>query len=128
MNWWVKKHKKVCTTVNYIDHFLILACTITGCISVSAFTCFIGIPIEITSFAIGLKVCVITAGIKKYKSIIQRTISYENNNRARIQCIFKTHVFLNNVLHIVFIKELQWFCFFSIEITNKHKFVFWIFI
>ena len=72
MNWWVKKHKKVCTTVNYIDHFLILACTITGCISVSAFTCFIGIPIEITSFAVGLKVCVITAGIKKYKSIIKK--------------------------------------------------------
>ena len=27
-----RKHKKVCTTVNYIEHFLILASTITGCI------------------------------------------------------------------------------------------------
>ena len=27
-----KKHQKVCTTLNYIEHFLILACTITGCI------------------------------------------------------------------------------------------------
>ena len=25
-----KKHKKVCTTLNYIEHFLILAYTITG--------------------------------------------------------------------------------------------------
>ena len=27
-----KKHKKNCTALNYIQHFLILACTITGCI------------------------------------------------------------------------------------------------
>ena len=30
----------------------------------------VSIPIGITSSAIGLKICVITAGIKKYKSII----------------------------------------------------------
>ena len=27
-----KRHKKVCTTLNYIEHFLILASTIAGCI------------------------------------------------------------------------------------------------
>ena len=27
-----KMHKKVCTTLNYIEHFLILAFKITGCI------------------------------------------------------------------------------------------------
>ena len=27
-----KKYKKVCTTLNYIDHFLILISAITGCI------------------------------------------------------------------------------------------------
>ena len=32
----------------------------------------IGIPIGITSSAIGLKICAITAGIKKYKSIIKK--------------------------------------------------------
>ena len=32
-----KKHKKVCTTLNYIEHFLILASTITGCIQISGF-------------------------------------------------------------------------------------------
>ena len=50
-----KKHKKVCTTLNYIEHFLILASTITACISISAFASLIGILIGITSFAIGLK-------------------------------------------------------------------------
>ena len=44
-----RKHKKVCTTLNYIEHFFILATTITG-----------------------LKFCAITAGIKKYQSIIKK--------------------------------------------------------
>ena len=57
---------------NYIEHFLILASTITGCISISAFASLIGIPIGITSSAIGLKICAITAGIKKYKSLIKK--------------------------------------------------------
>ena len=67
-----KKHKKVCTSLNYIEHFLILAFTITGCVFISAFASLVGVPIGITSSAIGLKVCAITAGIKKYKSIIKR--------------------------------------------------------
>ena len=50
-----KKHQKVCTTLNYFEHVLILASTITGCISISAFASLIGIPIGITSSAIGLK-------------------------------------------------------------------------
>ena len=67
-----KKHKKVCTDLKYIEHFLILASTITGCISISDFASLIGVPIAITSYAIGLKICAITAGIKKCKSIIQK--------------------------------------------------------
>ena len=35
--WMSKKHKKVCTTLNYIEIFLILASTNTGCVSISAF-------------------------------------------------------------------------------------------
>ena len=31
-----KKHKKICRTVNYIGHFLILTSTITGCVSTFA--------------------------------------------------------------------------------------------
>ena len=65
-----KKHKKVFTILNYIEHFLILASTIAGCISVSAFASLLSIPIGITSSAIGLKICAITTGIKKFKSIV----------------------------------------------------------
>ena len=66
------KHKKGCTTLNYIEHFLILTSTITGCISISPFFSLIVIPIRITSSAIGLKICAIAAVIKKHKSIIKK--------------------------------------------------------
>ena len=67
-----KKCKKVCTTVNHIEHILILASAITGCVSISAFVSLIGISIGITSSAIGLKMYAIIAGISKYKSIIRK--------------------------------------------------------
>ena len=65
------KHRKVCTTLNYIEHF-ILAAAITGCVSISAFASLLGIPIGITTSAIGLKLCAIAAVIKRYKSIIKK--------------------------------------------------------
>ena len=65
MNWWLKR-------VNYIDQFLILGSAISGCISVSTLASLIGIPAGITSSAIELKICAITAVIKKYKSIIKK--------------------------------------------------------
>ena len=56
-----KTHKKVFTTLNYTEHFLVLDSTINGCISISAFIFFfIGIPIETKSSAIALKICAIT--------------------------------------------------------------------
>ena len=67
-----REHKKLCTTLNYIEHFLILASTITGCIPISAFASLLGIPIGHTTSAIGLKICPITAALKNYKSIIKK--------------------------------------------------------
>ena len=67
-----EKHKKICTTLNCIEHFIILASSVTGYISISAFCSLIGVPIGINSYAIGLKICQIAAGIKKYKSIIKK--------------------------------------------------------
>ena len=66
------KQKRICTTLNYIENFLILASSITGCTSISASSSLIGIPIGIMSPAIGLKICAIAAGIKRYKSIIKK--------------------------------------------------------
>ena len=61
-----KKSKKVITTLDHIEHFLILAATIFGSTSIIAFTSLIGVLIGITSSVIGWKNCAITTGIKKY--------------------------------------------------------------
>ena len=49
-----------------------LPSTITECISTCAFASLLSIPIEITSYAIGLKIWAIAAGIKKFRSIIKK--------------------------------------------------------
>ena len=67
-----KKYKNVCGTLNHIEHFLILGSTVTVCVSISVFASLVGIAIGITSSAIGLKICAITAAIKKCKSIIKK--------------------------------------------------------
>ena len=67
-----KKHKKVYRVLNYIEHLLISISTISGCVSISAFASLTGISRGITISAIGLKNSVITAGFKRYKSIIKK--------------------------------------------------------
>ena len=67
-----KKLKKVCRVLNYIDCSVSIVYTITGSLSISAFASFVGTPIGITIFAIGLKICAITAEIKKNKSVIKK--------------------------------------------------------
>ena len=67
-----KKHKKVSTFLNDVEHCLILASTITGYVSISAFASLFGVFTGIASFAVGLKSCAVTAEIKKYQSIIKK--------------------------------------------------------
>ena len=66
-----RKNKNVYTVLDYIEYQLILIFTVSGCVSISAFA-LAGIHIGITSSEIELKICVRTAGIKKYKSIIKK--------------------------------------------------------
>ena len=53
--------------MNYIENLLILASIFTGFVSAV-----VGITAGTTCSAVGLKICVITTGIKKYKSIIKK--------------------------------------------------------
>ena len=39
-----RKQEKICTTLNYIEQFLILASKITECISLSTYASLLGIP------------------------------------------------------------------------------------
>ena len=57
--------------MNYIDHSLIVIFTITEGVSISAFVSLVGITIG-TGSAIRWILCIITAGTKKYKSIIKK--------------------------------------------------------
>ena len=51
---------------------VILVSKITGSVSISEFALLVCVPIDIPSSAEGIKICAITAGIKKYKSIIKK--------------------------------------------------------
>ena len=68
-----EKYKKTCKYLNYVEHLLILASAIIGCVAISAFASLVCVPVGIISSAEGLKICAITAGNKKYKSIIHKT-------------------------------------------------------
>ena len=67
-----KKYKKICRVLSYIDHLLIVISTFTGYVSSYAVAFLVGILIGITSSAIRLKICGVTARIKKYKSIMNK--------------------------------------------------------
>ena len=60
------KHKTFLKTLSYIELFLILDPTVTGCISTYTFVSLLGIPVESTSSAIGLKNFAIGAKSKKH--------------------------------------------------------------
>ena len=64
--------------MNYINCWLIVISTIVGCISISLFASLVSIWIGITNSAIGLKICVITLGIKKYNSINKKNKKKHN--------------------------------------------------
>ena len=71
MNRWVKNTKSMIQLQTILNAFLFYLLQLLD-VSISAFFFLIGIPILITSSAIVLKICAITAGIKKYKSIIKK--------------------------------------------------------
>ena len=66
-----KKHKEVCETLNYMEQFLYLASTITGCVFISTFPSLVVFSIGITSSTIRLQIGAIIAGNKKHKSKIK---------------------------------------------------------
>ena len=61
-----------CKYLNYVEYLLISDSKVTGCVSISAFASLVCVSGGITSSALGIKICAITAGIKKYNSIIKK--------------------------------------------------------
>ena len=58
-----RKHEKVCTNLNYIEHFTILTSKIR------------------------LKICATTGGIEKYKSVIKKKKALQNSIVSKIYII-----------------------------------------
>ena len=59
-----EKYKKTCKYLNYVEKLPILVSAMTGWVSISALASLV------SSSAVGIKICAITAGFKKYKSVI----------------------------------------------------------
>ena len=103
-----KKHKKIFITLKYIEQSLILASTDTGRVSISAFASLIAIPTGITSSAIVLSTCTITARIKKYKSIIKKKkhdtiVSLAKSKLNRIEVLISKSLIDSNISHDIFV-------------------------
>ena len=64
-----EKHKEVCRPLNYFQHFLIFVFAVSNCVSILAFASLVRVSVGILSSRVGIKICAVTAGVKKYKSI-----------------------------------------------------------
>ena len=79
--------------LNYIEQSLIVVSTITGCVSIFAFTSLVGIPVGIGSSAVGLIICVITARIKTFEPIIKK------KRKKHDKIVFLIKDKLNRLIH-----------------------------
>ena len=100
----------VCTTLNYIERFLIRVSTITGSISISVFAFLLGIPIATTSSAIESKICAVVARTKRFKSIINKkkkkrdkTILLPKSTLNSIQVLISKALIDANISHDEFV-------------------------
>ena len=67
-----EKYRKTYKYLNYIEYLRILVSVVTGWVSISSFASLVCVPVDITSPSVETKLCTITGGIKRYKSIIKR--------------------------------------------------------
>ena len=58
-------------TFNYIEKLLFLVSTVTAWVSISTFALLVGITISIVIAAVGLKICLITAGAKNLSQYLR---------------------------------------------------------
>ena len=59
-----KKHEKVQRTPNYFEYVLVSVSAVSCCVSTSIVASLVIVPVVIASFAIGLKICTMTAELK----------------------------------------------------------------
>ena len=62
-----EKYKNTCKYLNYFEHLVILALTVTGCVWISVFALLVCVLVGIKSSTVALKNCAITAVISQEK-------------------------------------------------------------
>ena len=106
-----EKNKNICKYLN----FVILTSAGSGCVSISAFGSLVCVSVGIASSLVGLKVCAITAVIKKYESLIKE----KKKKHDEIVLLGKTKL---NIIEVIIFKFLIDFCISYEEllpVTNK---------
>ena len=105
-----EKYQKKCKYLNYVEHLLILVSTVTGCVSSSAFDSLVCVPVGITSSSVGIKICAITAGIKKYMSItkekkkkLDKIVLLAKGNLNAIEVLFSKTLIDSYISHNKFV-------------------------
>ena len=88
-NLMIEEYKKTCKYINCVEHLLILVSAMTGCVSISAFVSLV--CVGIISSEVGIEICAITAGIKKYKPIINKKKQKHN------QIVYQEKLKLNTI-------------------------------
>ena len=68
--------------MNYIEQSLIETSAAIECVFISAFASLVGIFIDSTSSAVGLKTCITIASITDYKPIIEKKGKARQNRTA----------------------------------------------
>ena len=58
-----EKHKKLCRDLNYFEYFLIFSFAVVNVVQISVFVSLVGVCVDITNSAVGLKICALTTGI-----------------------------------------------------------------
>ena len=113
------KNNKVCTILNYIEHFLTLIFAVI-CISISVFTSLIDISKGIVSSSIGLNVCAIVSKIKKYKSIIKK----KKKKHDEITLLAKTNLnCIKDLPRSLADSYIVWNCFNLIDMLRKYDYM-----
>ena len=87
-----QNHKKACRTFSSFS-------AVAGSVSISPFAFLVGIPIEIASLTTTVKICAAAAGIKMFKSIMEKKKKKHN----KIVLLAKNKL---NTVEILFFKAL----------------------
>ena len=126
-----KKYKNVCRVFNYTDHSLTVVSTITGCVSISAFACLVGIQQGLRILQLELKNYAITARIERYKSKIKKKkkrhhkiVLLAKSKLKSIEILISKTLIQSNISHDEFVlinKVLKELCDFQEEMEKSYN-------